>query len=65
MRGGAALPALSLATVPFATALAAAGRAVLTLERFVFDVRFAEPGAIAEHIEQPRHSRLRRSPTTS
>jgi hypothetical protein len=46
LRAGAALPALS-----FASALAAAEPAVLKLERFIFDVRFAESGAIAEHIE--------------
>jgi hypothetical protein len=52
LRSGAALPALSLAGLPFATAAAAADSPVLTLERFVFDVRFAESGAIAERVEQ-------------
>src|SRR5688572_33484608 len=52
LRGGAALPALSLAGLPFAHALAAAESPVLTLERFVFDVRFAEPGAAAKRLEQ-------------
>ena len=52
LRSGAALPAWSLATAPFATMLEAAEPAVLTLERFVFDVRFAEPGAVAKLIEQ-------------
>jgi hypothetical protein len=52
LRSGAALPALSLAGLPFASASAAADAPVLTLERFVFDVRFAEPVAIAEQIEQ-------------
>jgi hypothetical protein len=47
LRTGAALPALSLATLPFARASAAGS---LTLERFVYDVRFAEAGAIAEHV---------------
>src|SRR5262245_24027640 len=46
LRGAAALP---LVAAPFARALAAA-RASLALERFVFDVRFAESGAIAEHV---------------
>src|SRR6188508_3329490 len=45
LRGAAALP---LAT-PFARAFAAAPES-LALERFVFDVRFAESGAIAEHV---------------
>ena len=45
LRGAAALPLAA----PFARALAAA-RESLTLERFVFDVRFAESGAIAEHV---------------
>jgi hypothetical protein len=49
LRSGAALP---LATLPFAGVLAAAEPSVLTLERFVFDVRFAEPGAVAERLEQ-------------
>jgi hypothetical protein len=46
LRATAALP---LVAAPFARALAAA-RESLALERFVFDVRFAESGAIAEHI---------------
>jgi hypothetical protein len=49
---GAALPALSFITTPLAGAFAAESPAMLTLERFVFDVRFAESGAIAEHIEK-------------
>jgi hypothetical protein len=52
LRSGAALPALSLAASPFATASAATDSPVLTLERFVFDVRFAEPGAVAQRMEQ-------------
>jgi hypothetical protein len=52
LRSGAALPALSLATWPFASVIAAAESPVLTLERFVYDVRFAESGAIAEQVEQ-------------
>lgn len=52
LRSGAVLPALSLAASPFASALAAADSPVLTLERFVFDVRFAEPGAVAERVER-------------
>ncbi len=52
LRGGVALPALSFATLPFGTALAGAEARLLTLERFVFDVRFAEPGAVAKLIEQ-------------
>jgi hypothetical protein len=51
LHGGAALPLLSFGTLAFARAAAAAATAVLTLERFVFDVRFAEPGAIAEHMQ--------------
>ena len=47
LRGAAALPLAA----PFARALAAA-RASLALERFVFDVRFAESGAIAKHVEK-------------
>ena len=47
LRGAAALPLVA----PFAGALAAA-RESLALERFVFDVRFAESGAIAEHVER-------------
>jgi hypothetical protein len=49
LRAGTALPALSLVGAPFASALGAAA-APLELERFVFDVRFAEAGAIAEHV---------------
>jgi hypothetical protein len=52
LRSGAALPALSLAAWPFASALAASESPVLTLERFVFDVRFAESGSVAEHVQQ-------------
>jgi hypothetical protein len=50
LRAGAVLPAVSLAGAPFARALGAAAES-LSLERFVFDVRFAESGAIAEHVE--------------
>jgi hypothetical protein len=49
LKFGAALPAASLVAAPFARALGA-GQS-LSLERFVFDVRFAESGAIAEHVE--------------
>jgi hypothetical protein len=42
--------ALSIAGTPFATAFAA-GRSTLTLQRLVFDVRFAESAAIAEHAQ--------------
>jgi hypothetical protein len=52
LRSGAALPALSLTAMPFARALAAVDSSVLELERFVFDVRFAEAGAIAAQIEK-------------
>jgi len=45
LRGAAALPLAA----PFARALAAPAES-LALERFVFDVRFAESGAIAEHV---------------
>ena len=48
LRGAAALP---LVAAPFTRALAAA-RESLALERFVFDVRFAESGAIAEHVKR-------------
>jgi hypothetical protein len=48
LRGAAALPFVSM---PLTRALAA-GSASLSLERFVFDVRFAESGAIAEHVER-------------
>jgi|SRR5688572_24309844 len=51
LRAGAILPAASLAAAPFARAFGAAGPS-LALERFVFDVRFAESGAMAEHIER-------------
>jgi hypothetical protein len=47
LRGAAALP---LVAAPFGTALAA-GAQVLSLERLVYDVRFAESGAIAAHAE--------------
>lgn len=57
LRTSAVLPALSLAASPFASALAAGNPGVLALERFVFDVRFAEPGAVAAHVEQ-RGARL-------
>jgi len=52
LRAGAALPALSFATLPFASALVAENASVLRLERFIFDVRFAEPGAVAKLMEQ-------------
>ncbi|HXS78981.1 MAG TPA: hypothetical protein VN818_01805 [Gammaproteobacteria bacterium] len=45
LRGAAALP---LVAAPFRRALAGES---LALERFVFDVRFAESGAIAEHVK--------------
>ena len=51
LRAGAALPAASLAGLPFNGAFGAAGQS-LALERFVFDVRFAESGAIAEHVKR-------------
>jgi hypothetical protein len=51
LKAGAALPAVSLAGAPFARALGAAVQ-WLSLERFVFDVRFAESGAIAQHVER-------------
>jgi hypothetical protein len=50
LRTAAALPAL--AAVPFAELAAAAEASVLRLERFVFDLRFAEPGIVAREIEQ-------------
>lgn len=50
LRTAAALPAL--AAVPFAGLAAAADASVLRLERFVFDVRFAESGAVAKEIER-------------
>ncbi len=48
-RGAAALP---LVASPFAQVFAADEAGVLALERFVFDVRFAEAGAIAAQIEK-------------
>ncbi|RPI60610.1 MAG: hypothetical protein EHM50_07105, partial [Lysobacterales bacterium] len=48
LRAGAALPALSLVGLSSAKA----AEQSLSLERFVFDVRFAESGAIAEHVER-------------
>ena len=51
LRAGAALPALSLAAAPFGNALAVEP-AALKLERFVFDVRFAESGSVAAEIER-------------
>jgi hypothetical protein len=58
LKAGAVLPAVSLATAPFASALGGVAQA-LSLERFVFDVRFAESGAIAEHVE---HAGIQLSP---
>lgn len=52
LRSGAALPALSLATWPLVPAIAATDHDVLALERFIFDVRFAESGAMAEHVKR-------------
>jgi hypothetical protein len=49
LRATAALP---LVTVPFARVFGAEQGASLALERFVFDVRFAESGAIAEHVKR-------------
>ena len=49
LRGAATLPALAMTPMPFDAALGA-GAPVLELERFVFDVRFAEAGAIAKHV---------------
>ena len=46
LRGAAALP---LVAAPFTHALAGGS---LALERFVFDVRFPESGAIAEHVKR-------------
>jgi hypothetical protein len=46
MRAAAAVPLAA----PFTRAFGA-GREALALERFVFDVRFAESGAIAEHVK--------------
>jgi hypothetical protein len=51
LRSAAVLPALSWATVPWLGARAAEAPA-LALERFVFDVRFAEAGAVAAEIER-------------
>jgi hypothetical protein len=48
-RGAAALP---LVAAPFGRGLAANGAGVLDLERFLFDVRFAESGAIAKQVER-------------
>ena len=48
LRTAAALPAL--AAVPFAELAVAADASVLQLERFVFDVRFAEAGAVSVEI---------------
>ena len=52
LRSGITLPALTLAAGPFAKLSAANEATVLKLERFVFDVRFAEPGAVAQHVER-------------
>jgi hypothetical protein len=49
LRYGAAVPALAYATLPFSRAIAGE-RSSLKLERFVFDVRFAEAGTVAEHV---------------
>ena len=49
LKSGAALPAMSFVAIPFTSAFGATGQS-LTLERLVFDVRFAESGAIAEHV---------------
>jgi hypothetical protein len=51
LKATGALPALSLACAPLANAFAAAA-STLALQRFVFDVRFAESGAIAAHVER-------------
>ena len=51
LRGAATLPVLTLTPVPFGAAFAGSAP-VLELERFLFDVRFAEPGAIAEQMKQ-------------
>jgi hypothetical protein len=50
LRSATALPAMTLTMRPFVSTLAAA-QSTLALERFVFDVRFAEPGAVAEHLK--------------
>jgi hypothetical protein len=47
----AALPALTLMPAPFGAGLARSAP-VLALERFVFDVRFAEAGVIAAQVER-------------
>ena len=52
LQAGAALPALSFAAAPLTSALAAVEPVVLKLERFIFDVRFADAGAVAEQVEQ-------------
>jgi hypothetical protein len=49
LRGAAALP---LATSALTAAFAAEARPALALERFVFDVRFAESGAVAAEMER-------------
>jgi len=49
LRTAAALP---FAAVPFAKLAAATDASVLRLERFVFDVRFAESGAVAAEVEK-------------
>lgn len=51
LRRAATLPALALMPVPFGAALAGSAP-MLELERFVFDVRFAEAGAVAAEIER-------------
>lgn len=52
LRAGVALPLVG-AVGPFAAFGAPSGEAAaLPLERFVFDVRFAEAGAVAEHVGQ-------------
>lgn len=51
--GGLALPVLALAQGSLAKiAAAAVGPQALQIERFVFDVRFAESGAIAQLVER-------------
>lgn len=52
LRAVPALPAVSIAATPFGVAFAADQHRVLGLERFVFDVRFAESGTIAEHVKE-------------
>jgi hypothetical protein len=51
LRTGAALPALSMA-LPFRQVLHAEVSSALQLERFVYDVRFAESGAIAAEVKK-------------